>query len=217
MDLLHVTDGDKSHYVYIKDFDRFMSHKTKKKKKKYFCKSCFQCFSSKNVLTEQQKVCLSINGAQYLRLERGTIEFKKYFKQTPVSFKIYAYFERILKSVESYEGFYSKKYQNHIPCSFAHKLVCVDDDFSKPIVAFRGENASYKFIEAIIKEYEYCKKVMKKHFNKNVIMTEEEEQFQSSNICWICEKLTNDSNEKVRDHCHVTGKFRGPAQWSCNI
>ena len=43
----------------------------------------------------------------------------------------------------------------------------------------------------------------------------EEEQFQSSNICWICEKLIDDDNEKVRGHCHVTGKFRGPAHWSC--
>ena len=46
-------------------------------------------------------------------------------------------------------------------------------------------------------------------------MTEEEEQFQSSNICWICEKLIED--EKVRDHCHMTGKFRGTAHQSCNI
>ena len=43
----------------------------------------------------------------------------------------------------------------------------------------------------------------------------EEENFQSSNMCWICEKLIED--EKVRDHCHVTGKFRGAAHWSCNI
>ena len=53
--LLLVTDGDKSHYVYIKDFDRFMFHKTKSKNKKYFCKSCLQCFSSKNVLTEHKR------------------------------------------------------------------------------------------------------------------------------------------------------------------
>ena len=55
MDLLLVIDGDKSHYVYIKDFDRFMFHKTKNKNKKYFCKSCLQCFSSKNVLTEHKR------------------------------------------------------------------------------------------------------------------------------------------------------------------
>ena len=56
---------------------------------------------------------------------------------------------------------------------------------------------------------------MKKHFNKNLIMSEEEEkQFQSSNISWICEKLIDDDNEKVRDHCHVTDRFKGAAHWS---
>ena len=59
---------------------------------------------------------------------------------------------------------------------------------------------------------------MKKHFNKNLIMSKkEEEQSQSSKTCWICEKLTNNHDEKVRDDCHVTGKFRGAAHWSCNI
>ena len=60
MDLLLVIDGNK----YIKDFDRFVFHKTKNKNKKYFCKSCLQCFSSKNVLTKKstKEVFLSING-----------------------------------------------------------------------------------------------------------------------------------------------------------
>ena len=47
-------------------------------------------------------------------------------------------------------------------------------------------------------------------------MSEEEEQFQSSKTCWICEKLIDDNDEKVRDNCHVTGKFRDAAHWSCN-
>ena len=46
-------------------------------------------------------------------------------------------------------------------------------------------------------------------------MTEEEEQFQSSSTCYICKKLIED--EKVRDHSHITGKFRGAVHWSCNI
>ena len=59
---------------------------------------------------------------------------------------------------------------------------------------------------------------MKKHFNKNLIMSEEEEHlFQQSNSCWICKKLIDNDEEKVRDHCHVTGKFRGAAHWDCNI
>ena len=124
------------------------------------------CFSSKNVLTEHKEVCLSINGAQSVRFEKGATKFKNHFKQIPVQFKIYFDFECNLKSAERYEGYYWKKYQDHILYSFVCKLVCVDDRFSKPVVFFRGENAAYEFIKAIFKEYEYCKKVMKKPFSK---------------------------------------------------
>ena len=59
---------------------------------------------------------------------------------------------------------------------------------------------------------------MKKHFSKNLIISEEEEHlFQQNNSCWICERLIDKDDEKVRDHCHVTGKFRGTAHWSSNI
>ena len=59
---------------------------------------------------------------------------------------------------------------------------------------------------------------MNKHFNKTLIMTEGEERlFQQSNSCWICKKLIYSDDEKVTDHCHVTGKFRGAAHWDCNI
>ena len=108
IDLLLVIDKNKSHYVYIKDFDRFMFHKTKNKNKKWFCKSCLQCFSSENVLIKHKENCLSINGKQSVKLEKGIIKFENYFKQIPVPFKIYADFECNLKIVESYEGSYSK-------------------------------------------------------------------------------------------------------------
>ena len=79
MDLLQIFDADKSHYVYIKDSDRFMFHKTKKKNKKYFWKSCVQCFSSRKIFTEHKEVCFSINSTQSVRLEKGTTKFKNYF------------------------------------------------------------------------------------------------------------------------------------------
>ena len=66
-----------------------------------------------------------------------------------------------------------KKCQDHVPCSFAYKVVFIDVRFSKRIVVFRGENAAYEFIKAIRKEYEYCEKVMNKHCNKNLIISEE--------------------------------------------
>ena len=62
-------------------------------------------------------------------------------------------------------------------------------------------------LKQFLKSMNIVKKIMKKHFNKNLIIAEEEEEFQSSNNCWICEKLIED--EKVTDHCHITGKFRG--------
>ena len=59
---------------------------------------------------------------------------------------------------------------------------------------------------------------MKKHFNKNLIMSEEKEYlFQQSNSCWICKKFINHDDEKVRDHCHITSKFRGATHWDCKI
>ena len=72
MDLLLLIDEKNSHYVFIKDFNRFMFHKTKNKSKKYFSKSCSRCFSCKNVLAKHKKVCLSINGKQSVRLEKRT-------------------------------------------------------------------------------------------------------------------------------------------------
>ena len=61
-------------------------------------------------------------------------------------------------------------------------------------------------------------KCCRKHFCKNVITSaEENERFELTNICWICSKLIKNSDDKVRDHCHITGKYRGAAHWSCNI
>ena len=47
--------------------------------------------------------------------------------------------------------------------------------------------------------------------------TEDEEGLQLSNKCWTCNKLFNVGDNKVRDHCHITGKYRGSARWSCKI
>ena len=107
-----------------------------KTKKKWFCKSCLPCFSSENMLIKHKEDCLSISGQQSINLEKGTIEFKNYFKQLPVPFKTYADFECNSKNVECHEGNYTKKYHEHVPCSYAYKVVCIDDRFSKPIVVY---------------------------------------------------------------------------------
>ena len=92
MDLLLLINDNKTHYIYIKDFNTFMFHKTKNKKK-WFCRSCLQYFSRDNVLIKHKEDCLSINGKQSVDVEKGIIKFKNYFKQLSVPFKIYADFE----------------------------------------------------------------------------------------------------------------------------
>ena len=196
-----------------------MFNKKRNKGKKYFCKTCLECFSGENVLLENKKDCLLINNGQNVKLEKGVIEFKNFNRQIPVPFKIYADFECLLKScdvaVDNDCFSYTRKYQDHIPCSFAYKVVCVDNKFSKDVVLYRGKNAVSKFIKCIFKEYDYCRSVMKKHFNKNVVMTAEEyEEFDRSKFVG---KLIDLDDNKVRDHCHITGKCRGSAHWSCNI
>ena len=92
IDLLLLIDDNKSHYLYIKDFDRFMFHKTKNKNKKWFCKSCLQCFSDERVMIKHKEDCLSVNGAQSVDVEEGIIEFEninfQLTKKIPVIFTI---------------------------------------------------------------------------------------------------------------------------------
>ena len=84
------------------------------------------------------------------------------------------YFKKKVESSNKNNGSYIEKYQDHIPCSFAYKVVCVDNKFSKKVVLYRGKNAAYSFIEAILNEYDYWIKIIKEHFNKNLVMSAEE-------------------------------------------
>ena len=83
-----------------------MFDKKKNKNKKYIAKVVYSVLVIK--MKKHKEVCLSINGTPSVRLGNGTIEFKNYFKKILVPFKIYADFECNLKSIESYEGSYSK-------------------------------------------------------------------------------------------------------------
>ena len=112
MDSFLLINDDKSHYVYIKNFNSFMFQKTKIKNKKWFCEGCLRCFSGENILIKHKEDCLSINGIQSVEVEEGTIELKNYFKQLPVPFKIYADFEYNLRDAEFYEGSYTKNIMN---------------------------------------------------------------------------------------------------------
>ena len=70
LNLLLITEKDKSHYVFIKDFNRLMFSRTKHKDKKHHCMSCLQSFTTKEILSNHKKPRLLVNGYQ-----SGTIEF----------------------------------------------------------------------------------------------------------------------------------------------
>ena len=91
-----------------------------------------------------------INGQQNVKLEKGFIFFKNFNRPIPVPFKIYADFECILKiwdvGINNDCFSYASKYQDHIPCSFAFKVVFIDNKFRKHVGLYRGKNEVLKFL-----------------------------------------------------------------------
>ena len=152
------------------------------------------------------------------------LKFNNFHKQLPVPFVIYADFEAITKKVQGCEQSeemkkdkdrrsYTEAYQTQKDCGYGYKVICCyDDKYSKYTCIYRGESAVYKFMEKMLEKVEYCKAVSKKHFNKPLVMTEVDEQnFKTMDGCHICGKKYTDKDVCVRDHCHITGKFRGSA------
>ena len=233
MNLLLITKDEKKHYVLIKDFNAFMYNQSKHKERKHFCMYCLQCFSSERILANHINNCLTINGAQAINMPKqgeNILKFNNFHKQLSVPFVIYADFEAITKKVQGCKQSeemekdkdrrsYTEAYQTHEDCGYGYKVVCCyDDKYSEYTSIYRGENAVYKFMEKMLEEVEYCKAVIKKHFNKPLVMTEVDEQnFKTMDGCHICGEKYTDKDVRVRDHCHITGKFRGSAHQECNL
>ena len=86
-----------------------------------------------------------------------------------------------------------------------------------PVILYRGKNVVNRLIKTVPEKYD-CFNKKKKYFNKNLVVPAKDEgRFQLSNICWICNKLLDVQDDKVRDHCRVTRNYRAFAHWNCNI
>ena len=226
MNLLLITENENKHYVLIKDFNKFMYNQTKHKERKHFCMHCLQCFSSERVLSTHKDNCIQVNGTQAVKMpdkNNNILKFNNFHKQQPVPFVIYADFEAIIEKISGCQpkdnDSYTESYQKHTDCGFGYKLVCCyDDKYSKDIRIYKGEKAVYKFLEAMLREVEYCKRIMKKEFNKSLKMTKADEKaFKKAEECHICGIKYTEEDIKVRDHCHITGKYRGSAHQDCNL
>ena len=226
LELLLITEDDNKHYVLIKDFNRFMFNQTKHEHRKHFCMYCLQCFSSEEVLKNHKDNCIQLNGEQAIKMpdkSNNTLKFNNFHKQQPVPFVIYADFEAITEKISgcrpNNNKSFTEAYQKHTDCGFGYKVVCCyDDKYTQPMKIYRGEKAVYTFLEYMLDEVKYCKRIIKKEFNKPLKMTKEnEEKFQKAEECHICNKKYTADDIRVRDHCHITGKFRGSAHQECNL
>jgi len=229
-------EEEKSHYVLIQNFNRLMLNFSKHKVTKHFCMRCLHCFSLKGLLERHGPDCFSLNGTQAIDMPANgsKIYFKNHHKMQPAPFVIYADFEAITEKIDSCQPpdqkSYTSTYQNHRACGFGYKVVChYDQSYSKPIKIYRGEEAAKRFILKMFEEVRSCQSVMREHFNKPLNMTPENERdFQNSTSCYICgrkykaEELKEAEskkriNKRVRDHCHITGKYQGSAHNECNL
>ena len=230
MELLLITGESESesisHYVLIKDFNKFMHNQTKHKERKHFCMYCLQCFSSERVLNDHKANCITVNGTQAVIMpneNNNRLNFHHFHKQQAIPFVIYADFEAITEKIQGCqpndEKSFTKAYQKHTDCGYGYKLVCCyDDKYTKPLQLYRGQNAVYGFMEAMLQEVDYCKKVMRDSFNKPLKMTENDKNdFKKATKCYICNKNYTEKDIRVRDHCHIMGTYRGSAHQDCNL
>ena len=226
IELLLITKDENQHYVLIKDFNKFMYQQTKHKERKHFCMHCLQCFSSERVLNNHKENCIIINGKQAINMPKkgeNILKYTNHHKQQPTPFVIYADFEAITEKIQgcrqNNDSSYTEAYQKHTDCGYGYKVVCCyDDKYTKPINIYRGEKAVNKFMEKMLEEVKYCKNIMKKEFNKQLKMTDNDELcFRLEEKCHICNKKYTDKDIRVRDHCHITGKYRGSAHQECNL
>ena len=224
IDLLLISNEVNSHYCLIKNFSRLASSQTSAHHHKtYYCRNCLQGYNSEEALSKHSTYC---NEHSCVRIElpekNSTMRFTHIERSMRVPFVVYADFESFIKPINTCDPdekqSFTKQYQKHTPSSFCYYIKCFDDTVykGKPVTftaTSETDDVAGKFVEMleedIIEIYEITK------FPKKMVMTDEDKKkYNDAKICHICEE--NLGNEKVQDHCHLTGKYRGAAHNSCN-
>lgn len=215
INLLLIEEGNKSHYVLIKNLSRLVRTQiTKHHSKLFFCEDCLIFFN-----TEYGYVSHVCGGVATVLPEKGTyLEFKNFDRKQDVPFVVYADFETILKPCHSCEpeptnSFTSNK-QIHLPAAFAYYIVCSYDESLNRFVQYRGPDCASKFLKYLYKHVKDIYEILNNQIP--MIFTEENAiTHKRAKVCHICKKKL--FLDKVRDHCHLTGQYRGAAHQYCNL
>ena len=232
---LKVYDEDNHyHYVLVKNKCRLLNcQSSSNTNKKFYCHHCLNPFQSEKVFKKHlEKGCMASEGQQTKMPDKDTyIEFEKHNTKLPCPFVIYGDFECLttnsnteIKGTYGTEGALSCSgssaprgtYQEHKPCGYMLNVVSRIDNACKPYL-YRGEDCMKQFVEQLT---EIKKDIFEKmNVNKPMdeLTNEQKLEFKLSSHCSICGKKFEPDDEKVRDHCHFTGKYRGAAHVKCNL
>ena len=224
---LFLYEGDGvSHYSLIKNFHRLIkSQKTKSKDGKIFiCKRCFTHYTKEELLEKHIKYCSNNQTVAVKMPEPNSyLHFKNNKKQLPVPFVVYADFECFTKPMNSCspnpKDSYNYNYQKHEPSGFCFYVKSIVPGIHiKPIIYTKtseDEDVAKVFVEKLT---ELTKGIYNDFYlrPKPLRLTRaEQKSFEEATICNICSKKLE--KDKVRDHCHFTGKYRGAAHNKCNL
>ena len=148
---------------------------------------------------------------------QNILKFTNHRKQMRVPFIIYADFEALNIPVEGCAGdshkSYTRQIAKQVPCSYCYVVVRSDGEAKAPVL-YRGEDAAEHFLASLQTEVAKINKVFEKPVD--MIMTANDcKAFNDAADCHICGEALND--DRVRDHCHITGEYRGAAHNACNL
>ena len=184
-----------------------------------FCVRCLQSFTTKVLLDSHMKLC-SKKQIQKTTLPADTLlKFSNFKYKEPNTITIYADFEALLVPYNKVVGGRTQLTHKHIPCGYAYIVVSPHENLNKPVKIYRGEDCADRFIKDMLEEYDNVKDIL----NGNVSMifdSNDKVRFENSTKCSICLKSLDwldTKNYVVRDHCHVTGKFRAAVHNECNL
>ena len=225
IDLFLYEENGKYHYSLIKNFSRlFRSQITSRTNEPiHICKRCFTGFTKDSLLQKHIFYCTN-NESVYVEMpESGSIlNFENHYKQLPIPFVAYADFECFTKPMNTCcpnpEDSYNYNYQKHEPSGFCIFIKGVVDKKIKPIIYSKteeDEDIAKIFVEKLT---EATRGIYNDFYRKPkpLILTQEEQKsFDKAEFCHICNKELLE--DKVRDHCHFTGQYRGAAHNSCNL